>query len=776
MWFRLLGPLDAFGEDRKIMLGGTKQRATLGFLLLQANRVVATSQLQQALWPVDDAPASARKILQNAIWGLRRVLTTCDQPEQRAELLTQAPGYRLRVDPDDVDLFRFHRQVELGRDRLAAGAPEAAANLLRDALALWQGPALADLVETGIAWPELAAVENARLDAMEDYFEAELACGRHYPILGELETMVETEMLRERFCGQLMVALYRCGRQADALAVYSRVRAVLVEQLGLEPGRELQRYQQAILNQDDPTLTPTAGPAPHPRSGPEPLVRASTSANTGTGANTGAGADAVVEPARPAATTDAPPSADGPQGQPTAERRRVSLALVRAELGSHIEHCAPDDLNAALQTVEVVVRQQVERFGGTVVAELGSLWLAVFGADSDHKDGIGDAVLAALTIRETLSAGHRSTPPHHGLCRDLLFRAAIATGDALVRRAHEDGDVASITGNPLDRCQSLVACASPGEIWACDRTHQATQHFINYSQPSDRRAGWQLTDRYRSVLDAYHTASAIERVLELDLLRGLLCWTRRRSTSHLVTILGERGVGKTRLLTAFADVAREGADGAHVLLARMPSAYGGTTIAQRELLASYQGPTSASIDAARERLRHAIERAAGDEAAGSGPLVEGWREFLQEVAAHRPVILFVDDLHHADDTLLELLDGLTDAARLPLLIVAAAQPELVRRRPRWGGGLGRRTTIALEPLSDAAIDQVLDYALNEVAPQPEPEPGSRRTGQGASAQPPEDRRQHVREVLRHFRSRDLLEGREHSHGQHSPVAAVRGTA
>jgi DNA-binding SARP family transcriptional activator/class 3 adenylate cyclase len=758
MWFRLLGPLDAFGEDRKIMLGGTKQRATLGFLLLQANRVVATSALQQALWPVDDAPASARKILQNAIWGLRRVLTKCGQPDRRAELLTQAPGYRLRVDPDDVDLYRFNRQVELGRERLTAGAPEAAANLLRDALALWQGPALADLVETGIAWPELAAVENTRLDAMEDYFEAELACGRHYPILGELETMVETEMLRERFCGQLMVALYRCGRQADALAVYSRVRAVLVEQLGLEPGRELQRYQQAILNQDDPALAPSAGQPPHSRVSQEPPAR-----------------PGGLEPPPPPATSGpTPPAGDSAQSQPTAERKRVSLALVRAELGSHIEHCPPDDLSAALESVEIVVRQQVERFGGTVVAELGSLWLAAFGADSHRKDGIGDAVLATLTIRESLGAGQRGAPPHHGLCRDLLFRAAVATGEALVRRGREDGDVASITGSPLDQCQSLVACAAPGEIWACDDTRQATRHFINYSQPTQQRAGWRLTDRYRSVLDAYHTASAIERVLELDLLRGLLCWTRRRSTSHLVTILGERGVGKTRLLTAFADLARQGTHGAHVLLARTPSAYDGTAIAQRELLASYQGPTSAPIDAARARLGQAIDRAAGEESAGCGPLVEGWRAFVQEIAADRPVILFVDDLHHADDTLLGLLDGLTDTARLPLLIVAAVQPDLVRRRPRWGGGLGRRTTIPLEPLSDAAIDQVLDYALSEVTPPAGAEQMARRTGQGGLAQPPEDRRRHVREVLRHFRSRDVLDARELGPGQHGPVAAIKG--
>ncbi|WP_229357773.1 AfsR/SARP family transcriptional regulator, partial [Streptomyces sp. UNOB3_S3] len=250
-------------------LGGIKQRATLGFLLLQANRVVATSQLLRALWPVDEAPTSARKILQNAVWGLRGVLSADPAAPGGASapaLLTQAPGYVLRVDPDDVDLHRFQRQVEAGRAKFSAGAPEDAATLLRQALTLWQGPALADLVETGIAWPELAAVEKARLDAMEDYFEAELACGRHQAVLGELETMVATESLRERSCGQLMLALYRCGRQADALAVYDKVRTTLVEDLGLEPGRSLRDLQHAILTHDASLSLPPArllGAAPY---------------------------------------------------------------------------------------------------------------------------------------------------------------------------------------------------------------------------------------------------------------------------------------------------------------------------------------------------------------------------------------------------------------------------------------------------------------------------------------------------------------------------------
>ncbi|MET9804120.1 BTAD domain-containing putative transcriptional regulator [Streptomyces sp. NPDC006368] len=251
MRFRMLGPLEVMAGDRPVPLGGTKQRATLGYLLLQANQVVPTSQLLSALWSGEDTPATARKILQNAVWGLRGMLTTsAPAVEHPATLVTRAPGYMINVDPDQVDLHLFRKRVHEGRARLAAGRPEEAVPPLCEALELWRGPVLADLVERGTSWPELTAVQNTRLDVLEDYFEAKLQCAQHYAVLGELETTVEAEPLRERTAGQLMLALYRCGRQADALGVYHRIRATLVEDLGLEPGHELRRMQQAILAQD----------------------------------------------------------------------------------------------------------------------------------------------------------------------------------------------------------------------------------------------------------------------------------------------------------------------------------------------------------------------------------------------------------------------------------------------------------------------------------------------------------------------------------------------
>ncbi|MDI3389973.1 AfsR/SARP family transcriptional regulator [Streptomyces sp. B-S-A8] len=259
MHFRILGPLEAVAGGRPLPLGGIRQRSVLGLLLLQPNRVVSTSKLMSAMWP-EQPPASARKVVQNSIWSLRRLLASGEggpEPsEHRVLLLTRAPGYKLCLDTDRVDLHRFQRLVEQGRAALAAGSPEQASLVLRQALDLCQGPVLADLGESGINSAELAAVQGHELAALEDYFEAELACGRHFSVLAELEPTARAHTQRERLCGQLMLALYRCGRQADALAVYQSTRTALREGYGLEPCHELRRLEVAILNQDPALVLP----------------------------------------------------------------------------------------------------------------------------------------------------------------------------------------------------------------------------------------------------------------------------------------------------------------------------------------------------------------------------------------------------------------------------------------------------------------------------------------------------------------------------------------
>src|ERR671936_1474261 len=242
MEFRILGPLEVLEDGHQVPLGGSKQRALLASLLLHANEVVSRDRLIDELWgasPPDTAPTA----LQVYVSQLRKALG-------RHLILTKPPGYLVRVSDDELDLQRFERLVARAR----AEEPAQAARLLREGLALWRGAPLAELGDS-FAPAERARLEEQRLAALEQWIEAELALGRHAERVPELEGLVREHALRERVRGQLMLALYRCGRQADALAVYGQGRRLLQEELGLEPGEDLRRLERAILNHD-PSLDP----------------------------------------------------------------------------------------------------------------------------------------------------------------------------------------------------------------------------------------------------------------------------------------------------------------------------------------------------------------------------------------------------------------------------------------------------------------------------------------------------------------------------------------
>jgi WD40 repeat protein/DNA-binding SARP family transcriptional activator len=243
MEFRILGPLEVRGEAGGVSLGGIKPRAVLAMLLLHTDEPVSAERLAQALWG-DDAPRGAVKTVQVHVSRLRKALGD-------GEIVATTPaGYRLRVRPGELDAERFARLLEDGRRALADGQAEHAAAVLREALGLWRGPALADLAFEPFAQAEIARLEEQRLAALEARVEADLAVGRHVALIEELQQLVAANPTRERLVGQLMLALYRCGRQAEALEAYRRVRRVLITDIGVEPGPELRALQEAILRQD----------------------------------------------------------------------------------------------------------------------------------------------------------------------------------------------------------------------------------------------------------------------------------------------------------------------------------------------------------------------------------------------------------------------------------------------------------------------------------------------------------------------------------------------
>ena len=252
MDFRILGPLEVLSEERVLDVGGGKQRGLLALLLIHANEVVSSDRLIDGLWP-EQQPASAAKIIHAHVSRLRKALAIPGD----GILVTHGNGYVLNVEPGHLDVDRFRQLLDQGREALAAGDPDRAAEVLQRALALWRGPALVDFAYDSFAQEEIARLEDLHLAALEERIEADLALGRHDDVLQELNELVRQHPLRERLRGQLMLALYRAGRQADALEVYREGRRRLADDLGLEPSPSLQQLERAILTHDPALEAPT---------------------------------------------------------------------------------------------------------------------------------------------------------------------------------------------------------------------------------------------------------------------------------------------------------------------------------------------------------------------------------------------------------------------------------------------------------------------------------------------------------------------------------------
>src|SRR5262245_2958896 len=236
--FKILGPLDVSSDQGPLKLGGSKQRALLTILLVNAGRVVPTDTLVDQLWG-ERPPRTAVTSLQNFLSQLRKLLGA-------DAVATKAPGYVLRVEPHQIDAFRFERMVDQAR----ALEPVERSRKLQEALALWRGPPLADFTFEPFAQAEIRRLEGLHASALEERIDADLECGRHSELIGELEALVAAHPLREGLRAQLMLALYRSGRQAESLQLYHDTRRALVEELGVEPGRSLQELFSQLLRQD----------------------------------------------------------------------------------------------------------------------------------------------------------------------------------------------------------------------------------------------------------------------------------------------------------------------------------------------------------------------------------------------------------------------------------------------------------------------------------------------------------------------------------------------
>jgi predicted ATPase/DNA-binding SARP family transcriptional activator/class 3 adenylate cyclase len=444
MDLRILGPLEALVGSQPVPLGGRKRRAVLAVLLLHANETLSSERLIDELWG-ESPPANALKTLQVHVSRLRKALPA-------DVLMTRGHGYELRLGPDDLDAGRFERLLEQGRDALAAERPGEALPLLERALALWRGPPLADLAYEPFAQTEIARLEDLRVATVEQLIDAKLALGRHAEVIAELERLVDEHPYRERLRAQLMLALYRAERQADALQAYQNARRRLVEELGIEPGERLRELESAVLAQD-PSL---ALPIPEPEEPPEP--------------------EPEPEPA-------AEPEPEAPAGLPSGV---VTFLLTDIERSSALWEVDPDAMAAALEFHDELIARTVEAHDGRLLKTKGEgdSTLTVFPRASD-------AIACAAALRTALGAV--AWPAD----LDLRVRIALHTGEAHER----DGDY---FGPALNRAARLRALADGGVTLLS----QATKEIVHDRLP----AGTELADLGTHEL---RDLSRPERVFEL---------------------------------------------------------------------------------------------------------------------------------------------------------------------------------------------------------------------------------------------------------------------
>ncbi|HYQ68094.1 BTAD domain-containing putative transcriptional regulator [Actinophytocola sp.] len=709
MRFSLLGPLRVHDDGEPVPLGGTNQRAALAYLLLYPNRVVATSQLIEALWG-GDAPPSARKILQNAISNLRRILGQ-DQPDDSSVLLlTRAPGYALLVDPESVDVCRFMDLAKKGRAALGESRFDDADRELRAALALWNGPALADLAEHGYNWPELTALQNAKFVALEDLMETALATGQYLEVITELEPLVGRTPLRDRLCRQLMLALYHSGRQADALTVYRRTRSVLVGRLGLDPSPELRELERAILDHD-PGLT-RAGAAPVRPIAPVRLRADAEWRDDGF---------QDIVPVKARAEEGGPPAPEPAFTVAGGERRRVTALLVRADVD---EAVAPETLEYVLAGVGAAVSARVGRRGGSGHQTMGPVLLVLFGTDRTREDDARRAVEAAMDVARLSPGG-------------LRLRVAVAAGDALVVHDQHRPGGRHVTGHLVGTGLDLLAAARPGVVRACEQTRELCRDRFEFTSVAGEY-GFDLAERAQPELSCPTDLPFVDRAREMQQLLWWLDDVRHNRRPHRVTILGPAGIGKSRLMHEFQRRVADGAgvrclvgcdhsfgpDTPYAALARVVRSYAGIAAEDspaerdRKLADAMTGLVGAGEAAARltDNLRDLVARPS-DRPVDAAPVdhraaLLAWRWFVEELAALAPVVIILENLHVVDDVLLrfvgDLVEGVVD---LPLLLVVTARTELFDRQEYWAGGNRSATTMSLDPLPRAAVERLLDGLL-----------------------------------------------------------------
>jgi DNA-binding SARP family transcriptional activator len=674
MQFGVLGPLSVTDAGREIGPERGRQRTLLAVLLVHANETVSVDRLVDALWATP--PASAMHAIEVHVSELRRRLAADGGPR----ILTRPRGYSLRVERGELDATRFEETCREGREAATRGDGAAAVEAFLAAEALWRGSAFGELAEEPFARAEAVRLDGLRVAARGERLDAQLAAGRHHAVIGELEALTLGEPWHEGAHAQLMLALYRDGRQADALAVYRRLRSTLVDDLGIEPGPAVEGLQLAILRHDPAIAAPTLDVEERVQ-GRHPATPASA--------------------ARAAAPTRAV--------EPESERRLVTALLVDLVDAADLSRRPardPEHVRRAQQRLIEAVEAVALLAGAVVVAMMDGGAMAIFGAEVAREDHADLALGAALTLLPRLMPGS-ATPGAP------LPAIVVDSGEVLV----EPGvpGAAGIIGGPVGDLLALRDAAAGGEIRVGSRAAAAARSAFAFgdafevntrARPVVGRcllgpgpAGAELAGSSRPLIGRGRESGELDRA-----------WTavRTERSPRLTLVMGDPGIGKSALVRSWTGAVE--AAGVAVTRGRcLAYGQGITYWPMAEILRDRLGLDDRLADTeVLERLgdRRILGLTLGlDPFPGLHPMAAqrqlhaAWVDLLASEVAAGPLVLVLEDLHWAEAPLVELVGTLARQVPGPLFIVATARPEFAAQAGTIESGR-HVAVIWLEPLSD----------------------------------------------------------------------------